>query len=103
MNDPTPPDTTPAAVARPTLDVTALLALAAGLAMGHVVRALAQVTMEPGVALASAVFFVVFGAASTVCALASIPRAKRVGPRFGLWITAVGAGLLGALAPPLLF
>ena len=89
--------------ARPALDARTLLALAAGLAMGHVVAALAELSATSSLAMPSAIVFLLSGSAATVCGLASLPRPRWVGPRFGLWFTAVGAGLLGALAPPLLF
>jgi hypothetical protein len=85
------------------LDSRTLLGLAAGLAMGHVVAAMAEPSAAAGVALPSAIVFLVFGSAATVCGLAAMPRPRWVSPRFGLWITAIGAGLLGALLPPLLF
>ena len=97
MNE-SPPTTT-----RPALDALTLLALAAGLAMGEVVRALAELSTASSVAMPSAIVFLVFGSAAAVCGLASVPRPQWIGPRFGLWITALGCGLLGALAPPLLF
>ena len=97
MNDPTRP------AARHALDARTLLALAAGLAMGHVVVALAELSATSSMAMPSAIVFLLCGSASAVCALASLPRARWVRPRFGLWFMAIGIGLLGALAPPLLF
>ncbi|MDQ6628112.1 MAG: hypothetical protein M3Z29_06620 [Pseudomonadota bacterium] len=96
MND-SPP------VAAPSPDARTLLALAAGLAMGHVVRAMATTDAASTVALGSAMVFLLSGSAAVVCALAAMPRPRWAGPRFGLWTAAIGAGLLGALAPPLLF
>jgi hypothetical protein len=96
MNESPPTVSTP-------LDARTLLGLAAGLAMGHVVAAMAELSAAGGIALPSAIAFLVFGSAATVCALAAMPRPRWVGPRFGLWIAAIGAGLLGALLPPLLF
>jgi hypothetical protein len=87
----------------PSGDSLSLFALAAGLAMGHVVVAMAEQTTLSRATFASAVVFVVFGAAAVLCALASVPRPRWVAPRFARWITAIGAGLLGSLAPALLF
>ncbi len=87
----------------PSGDPLSLLALAAGLAMGQVVAAMAEHATTPGSALPSAVVFVVFGSLAVLFALASVPRPRWVAPRFARWITAIGAGLLGALSPALLF
>ena len=84
-------------------DSLTLLALAAGLAMGHVVAAMAEPSSASTSALPSALVFIVSGSAAVLCALASVPRPRWVAPRFGRWITALGAGLLGSLAPALLF
>ena len=85
------------------LDARTLLALATGLAMGHVVTAMAEPNAAGGFALPAAIVFLVSGSAAILCALAAMPRPRWIGPRFALWLTAIGAGLLGALAPPLLF
>jgi threonine/homoserine/homoserine lactone efflux protein len=84
-------------------DPLTLFALAAGLAMGQVVAAMAEPQAPPSVALPAALAFVVFGSAAVVCALAAVPRPRWTAPRFGRWIAAIGAGLLMALAPALLY
>jgi hypothetical protein len=89
--------------APPWRDTLTLFALAAGLAMGHVVATMAEQSTAPNLALPSALAFVVFGSAGVLCALAAVPRPRWVAPRIGRWITAIGAGLLGTLAPALLF
>jgi drug/metabolite transporter (DMT)-like permease len=89
--------------APPLRDAQTLLALAAGLAMGHVVRAMAERSAESALAMPSAVVFLVCGCAGVVCALVAVPRPRWVGPRIGRWVAAIGVGLLGALAPPLIF
>jgi hypothetical protein len=89
--------------ASPAQDSLTLFALAAGLGMGHVVAAMAEQSTTLGVALPSALVFVVCGSAGVLCALAAVPRPGRPAPRFGRWATAIGVGLLGALLPALLF
>ena len=84
-------------------DSLTLVALAAGLAMGHVVVALAERAAVDRAALPAAIVFLVCGSAAVLCGLASVPRPRWVAPRFARWATALGAGLLGALAPALLF
>jgi drug/metabolite transporter (DMT)-like permease len=93
----------PSRTAPPSRDTLTLLALAAGLAMGHVVVAMAGQSTAPGRALPSALVFVGCGSAAVLCALAAVPRPHWVQPRVGRWVTAIGAGLLGTLAPNLLF
>jgi multisubunit Na+/H+ antiporter MnhB subunit len=90
-------------IAPPSRDPLTLLALAAGLAMGHVVAAMAEQSTAPGLAMPAALVFVACGSAAVLCALAAAPRPRWPAPRLGRWITAIGAGLLGALAPALLF
>ncbi|MEP6740273.1 MAG: hypothetical protein ABJA61_07825 [Caldimonas sp.] len=89
--------------APPLRDSLTLLALAAGLVMGHVVIAMAEHSAVPRMALPSALVFVVFGSAGVLCALAAVPRPRWVAPLFARWLTAIGAGLLGALGPALIF
>jgi hypothetical protein len=84
-------------------DSLTLLALAAGLAMGHVVVALAERATLDGTALPAAIVFLVCGSAAVLCGLASVPRPRWAAPRFARWMTALGAGLLGALVPALMF
>jgi hypothetical protein len=84
-------------------DSLALVALAAGLAMGHVVAALAERATRDAAALPSALVFLVCGSAAVLCSLASVPRPRWVAPRFARWTTALGLGLLGSLGPALLF
>ena len=89
--------------APPLRDSLTLMALAAGLAMGHVVVAMAEHAALPGLALPSAIVFVVFGSAAVLCTLAAVPRPRWVAPQIARWLTAVGSGLLGALGPALIF
>ncbi|MDQ2736916.1 MAG: hypothetical protein M3Y55_18440 [Pseudomonadota bacterium] len=89
--------------APPSRDPLTLIAIAAGLAMGHVVSALAERASANRFALPAALVFVVFGSLAMICALASVPRPRWVAPRFARWITAIGGGLLGSLGPALLF
>jgi len=80
------------------------LALAAGLAFGHFVQAMAE-SGQPGAAtLFSALVFVLAASAGTVCALVSMASqadAARARARIPGWLLAIGAGFLGALAPTL--
>ncbi|MDQ2926658.1 MAG: hypothetical protein M3R22_00615 [Pseudomonadota bacterium] len=89
--------------APPSRDPLTLVAIAAGLAMGHVVVALADRGDVNSFTLPSALVFVVFGSAAVLCGLAAVPRPRWVAPRFARWITAIGGGLLGSLGPALLF
>jgi hypothetical protein len=84
-------------------DPLTLFALAGGLAMGNVVVAMATQPTEAMLALPSALAFVVCGSAAVLCALAAVPRPRWVAPRLGRWIMAIAAGLLGSMAPALLF
>ena len=81
------------------------LALAAGLAFGHVVDAMARTGPGgPATALAALVF-VIAGTTATACALAMLADGKGNAParqRMAGWIAAVGCGLLAALAPTLM-
>ncbi len=98
------PTSSPRPAARRSDGLTAF-ALAAGLAFGHIVEAMAQ-TGPAGAATAFAAFvFVAAGTAATTCALAVVAGGKGGAPaqeRIGGWIVAVGCGLLAALAPSLL-
>jgi hypothetical protein len=71
--------------------------------MGHVVAAMAEQPALPALALPSALVFLGCGSAGVLCALAAVPRPRWQAPRFGRWATAIGAGLLGALLPALIF
>ena len=77
------------------------LALAAGLALGHIVAAMAETGPAGPATTFTALVFVIAGSAATTCALAATAaqggnglRDRRPG-----WIVAIGAGLLAALAP----
>ena len=80
------------------------LALAAGLAFGHFVQAMAEAGQPGAVTAFSALVFVLAASAGTVCALvamASQVDAARARARVPGWMLAIGAGFLGALAPTL--
>ena len=89
--------------APPRFDSLTCIALAAGLAMGNVVTALAERAATSSIALPAAFVFVISCSAAVVCVLASVPRPRWTAPATGRWITAIGAGVLGALGPALLF
>ena len=74
--------------APPSRDSLTLFALAAGLAMGHVVVALAESAARDGLALPAAIVFLVCGSAAVLCSLAAVPRPRWVAPRFARWTTA---------------
>ena len=81
------------------------LALAAGLAFGHFVQAMAESGQPGAVTMFSALVFVIAASAGTLCALVSMAsHADAAGARARIpgWLLAMGAGLLGALAPALL-
>ncbi len=86
----------------PARDSLTLFALASGLAMGHVVAAMAAQSAAPATALPSALVFLVCGSAGVLCALAAAPQPRRQAPRFLRWTTAIGAGLLATLLLPAL-
>ncbi len=85
----------------PRTDGSTPLALAAGLAIGHVVAAMAESGVARTLALPSAILFVAAAAAAVVCALHGL-ASRRPGsaapPPLARWITALGTGLVGALA-----
>lgn len=82
-------------------DAPTAFALAAGLSIGHVVAAMADLEGAGDLTLASALVFVVAASGSTLCALAKlVSKSAHGGARSGgaRWIIALGAGLLAALA-----
>ena len=89
---------------RPRPDASTPLALAAGLAIGHVVAAMAESGIDRTLAGPSAVVFVLASCAAVVCALQAArsrgPRPAAAAP-LRRWVAALGAGLLSALAPGL--
>jgi len=99
------PEPIPPALVR-RLDGSTPLALAAGLAVGHLVVAMAESGVERTLALPSAVVFVLASGAAVVCSLlatrAAMPRSAAAA-NVRRWVGAFGAGLLAAaLAPGLL-
>ena len=81
------------------------LALAAGIGSGHVVAAMAAQDAAGPATVVAALVFVAAGAAGTVCALAGMAAGDGapVGRSEVLrWATAIGAGLVGTLAPGML-
>ncbi len=80
------------------------LALAAGLAFGHLVQAMAESGQPGAVTMFSALVFLLAASAATVCALvamASRADAEGARDRVAGWLLAIGTGCLGALAPTL--
>ena len=81
-----------------------VLALAAGLAFGHIVAAMAAQELAGPATVVAALVFVAAGSASTIFALVqmaadgdiAIDRSDVV-----RWVVAIGAGLIGALSPGL--
>ena len=69
--------------APPRFDSLTCIALAAGLAMGNVVTALAERAATSSMALPAAFVFVISCSAAVVCALASVPRPRWTAPATG--------------------
>ena len=99
MNDPTRTATARA------LDNLTLLALAAGLAFGHVVGAMAERAAIGGQTVVVALFFLGAACAGTICALAAVSARQQAGAaneRIAGWTVALCAGILAAIGPGLL-
>ncbi|MEO6362987.1 MAG: hypothetical protein ABIO71_07140 [Caldimonas sp.] len=86
------------------LDNLTLLALAAGLAFGHVVEAMAERAAIGGQTIVVALVFLGAASASTVCALLALAAGERRSrhERITGWVAAIGAGVLAAIGPGLL-
>ena len=96
MNNPSRP------AARKRADGPTALALAAGLAFGHVVAAMAAQELAGAATLVAAFVFVIAGSAGTLCALVQLASGSGVAIGRGdvvRWVFAIGAGLMGALSP----
>jgi len=92
----------PRTAARKRADGPTALALAAGLAFGHVVAAMAAQELAGPATLVAAFVFVVAGSAGTLCALVQLASGSGVAIGRGdvvRWVFAIGAGLMGALSP----
>jgi hypothetical protein len=92
----------PRSFARRRADGPTALALAAGLALGHVVAAMAEQSVAGALTIVAAFVFIAAGSAGTVCALLGLTAGSGVASGRGdvaRWIFAIGAGLIGALSP----
>ena len=103
MNLSTPPS--PRSGSRSAHDGLTAFALAAGLAFGHIVAAMAEIGAAAAATLPAALVFAAAAAASTVCVLANLAQARgetALRARIGRWIVALGIGFAGASLPGLL-
>ena len=80
------------------------LALAVGLALGHIVAAMAAQELAGAATVVAAFVFVAAGSAGTICALVQLATGSDVAigrSDVVRWVLAIGAGLMGALSPGL--
>ena len=99
------PSPSPRSRRRPVRDGLNTLALAAGLALGHIVAAMAELGAAATATLPAALVFAAAAAASTLCVLANLASARgepALRTRVGHWVIALGIGFVGALLPGLL-
>ena len=90
--------------ARPRHDGLTALALAAGLAFGHIVAAMAELGPLESTTLPAALVFAAAASASTLCVLANLASAQSTPARrarLARWIVALGLGFAGSLGPRL--
>ena len=80
------------------------LSLAAGLAFGHIVAAMAARELAGAATFGAALVFVVAGSAGTICGLVHLAGDSGMTTERSdvvRWIFAMGAGLVAALSPSL--
>jgi hypothetical protein len=95
-------ENSPRSATRPLLAGPTALAVAAGLAFGHVVAAMAAQELAGPATVVAALVFVAAGSAGTICALAHLAAGSgtAVARQDVLrWVTGIGAGLVAALSP----